>query len=377
MNHSIFEHWKFASEGNALDFKKMEYKFIKASDQEKGELLKDILAMANSWSQEDRYIVMGIEEKQEKPNVFHGIKEQIDDARIQQFVNSKTSRVCKFEYFSYLYKDRNYGIIRIPVQERPIFLRKDFGGLKSNTVYVRRGSSTAIANPDEMKEMGVHQDSSFPKLEASFYCKESGKANGNEIGIQMEKLFVTDDIPDYREIMGIYGDRFLTRDVNRDYYRDMVKYSNYVSAYYPVRIALTNNGNLEAVNIKIEISITNAVDIILNGDEPDKPIKANILIGRILKNRNLASNKGYAIEKYGENYFLTNEIESLHAKRTIQLDGVIYISANETSDILWKVALYYDGAEKPILQKMKMQISLNSVHKEWKEVKEKYIEDQN
>ncbi len=47
------------------------------------------------------------------------------------------------------------GSIQIPIQERPFYLNKDYGKLKKDTIYVRRGSSTAIADPDEIAKMGA------------------------------------------------------------------------------------------------------------------------------------------------------------------------------------------------------------------------------
>ena len=47
------------------------------------------------------------------------------------------------------------GVILIPLQERPIVLQKDFGRLNKNAVYIRRGSSTAVADPDEVSKLRI------------------------------------------------------------------------------------------------------------------------------------------------------------------------------------------------------------------------------
>src|SRR5664280_335870 len=155
MHDALFNRWLYESESDSLDFKRDQYKFIKGSDQEKSELLKDILSMANSWRKSDGYIVIGIEDKPEKPNVIYGINEHLDDAVIQQFVNGKVSGTCLFDYSTYTKESKTVGIIRIPVQKRPVYLTKNYGSLKSDTVYVRRGSSTDIAKPDEVSMMGL------------------------------------------------------------------------------------------------------------------------------------------------------------------------------------------------------------------------------
>ncbi|HEY5471443.1 MAG TPA: RNA-binding domain-containing protein [Bacteroidales bacterium] len=66
----LLDQWLYASESDSLDFKRDQYNFIKASDDEKSELLKDILAMINSWRTVDAYLVIGIEDRQEKPNIL-------------------------------------------------------------------------------------------------------------------------------------------------------------------------------------------------------------------------------------------------------------------------------------------------------------------
>jgi len=49
INNSLIETLLFGEEGVDLDFKRDQYKFLKATENEKGELLKDIIAFANSW----------------------------------------------------------------------------------------------------------------------------------------------------------------------------------------------------------------------------------------------------------------------------------------------------------------------------------------
>ncbi len=64
MNSSspLIESLLYQSEGTALDFKRDQYPFSDATDDQKSELLKDILAFANSFRQTDAYIVIGVKE---------------------------------------------------------------------------------------------------------------------------------------------------------------------------------------------------------------------------------------------------------------------------------------------------------------------------
>lgn len=141
-------------EGDTLDFKRDQYPFVGASPEDKSELLKDILAFANTPRREDAYIVIGAEEVKGGPHKVVGVALHLDDASLQQFVNSKTQRPVIFSYETCNLETKPLSVIRIPPQAGPFYLKKDFGRLKRNEVYIRRGSSTDIATPDDIAGMG-------------------------------------------------------------------------------------------------------------------------------------------------------------------------------------------------------------------------------
>jgi len=62
MDAAFFECLLNEEEGTTLDFKSKQYLFAGATDEEKSELLKDILAFANAWRRSDAYILLGVEE---------------------------------------------------------------------------------------------------------------------------------------------------------------------------------------------------------------------------------------------------------------------------------------------------------------------------
>jgi hypothetical protein len=127
--------------------------FTNSSPIEKSELLKDILAFCNAWRRADAFILIGVEEVKGGESSVIGITELLDDAQIQQFVGGKTQRPVSFSYRNLAFRNKQIALIHIPVQERPIYLKNDYGKLKRNVVYVRRGSSTSEATPDEIVGM--------------------------------------------------------------------------------------------------------------------------------------------------------------------------------------------------------------------------------
>jgi hypothetical protein len=163
MNTGLIEQLLNEDESTSLDFKRAQYPFEGASDEQKSELLKDILAFANAWRRTDSYILIGVEEVKGGRSVVVGVTEHLDDAKLQQFVNSKTQRPIGFSYEALPFESVQVGVIRIPVQARPAYIKQDYGRLKKHTVYVRRGSSTGVAEPDEVSRMGLTSEDYHPR----------------------------------------------------------------------------------------------------------------------------------------------------------------------------------------------------------------------
>ncbi len=142
------------TESESFDFKSDQYKFYGATDEEKAELLKDIIAFANSWKTGDAFIVIGVTEKNGRKDTLVGVANPLKDNDIQQFINSKTNRPVRFLVYSDKAEGQDINVIQITRdQQRPIFLSKAFGKLKPNDAYIRSGSSTAIASPDQIALM--------------------------------------------------------------------------------------------------------------------------------------------------------------------------------------------------------------------------------
>ena len=62
MNSELFEQLLYEDESTTLDFKKKQYLFARATEEEKSELLKDILGFANAWRRSEAYILIGVKD---------------------------------------------------------------------------------------------------------------------------------------------------------------------------------------------------------------------------------------------------------------------------------------------------------------------------
>ena len=132
-------------EGDYLDFKATQYK-------DNMNLIKDVLAMANSFSELTKYIICGIKVKPNNEKEIQGIdsNEFKDSAELQQLIYSNIEPDLHIEYLSFEYEGKLLGIIKIENGDnRPYILKKDFGSLKKGLCYVRKGSHQTAASRED------------------------------------------------------------------------------------------------------------------------------------------------------------------------------------------------------------------------------------
>jgi len=200
MDNNLIEQLLNENESAYLDFKSEQYPFDAADDDTKSELLKDILAFTNAWRRTDAYILIGVREIKGSRSEIVGIAKHLEDHSLQQFVNSKTQQPITFSYISKTFDGQQIGVIKIPIQSRPVYLKKDYGKLKKNVVYIRRGSSTDEASPDEIAKMGAADVQSLSNVDINveFSNLRSRALLGKSITLESKSLdLVTKQIPDF------------------------------------------------------------------------------------------------------------------------------------------------------------------------------------
>ncbi len=285
MDDVLFERLLYEEEGPTLDFKKEQYRFVKASDDDKSELLKDILGFANSRRRSDAYILIGVEDIRGSRKNVVGIEtgDHLDDHAVQQFVNNLTNRPVRFRYEAFGFEGMQVGIIIIEEhQPRPLFLKKDYGKLKRNEVYVRRGSSidpTKPAQPDEIAMMGQGSGPQTADLVVQFADIASDTALGTQIVLEAEfcEMPPMKSIPDLTSKheghrLGIdYADPF--NRPNEDYFRELAQYECFKRLFQPVRLVVHNVGPVAADEVRVEMAVpTDIGGAVLDSSElPDPP----------------------------------------------------------------------------------------------------------
>jgi hypothetical protein len=269
---------RYKSEGTDIDFKSAQYRFNSGTEADKSELLKDILAIANSWRDGTGYILLGFKDQRPHPAEVVGIQESIDDSRIQQFVNGKVKPKLTFRYEEHLYEEKTVGIIIIPRQKRPFYLATAYGKLKSNVVYVRRGSSTDEAEPVETIAM-ANEDTGRGnlKIELSLLTPENEELPNSFAHTYLQ---FTEEFPDFvreRKPRGPFDPpEFigLDRD-NSDFWREYGEYTRVNQALIALRLVLINRSGVQLSNSKLEVTVealdSQAVQLIAGSDLPDEP----------------------------------------------------------------------------------------------------------
>lgn len=131
------------NENEYLDFKAKDY-------VDKGEFLIDIMSMANSMDEDDKYIIIGVKDKINGEKEIIGIEEGKEQAEFQQLINENIEPKIKFEYRTIQYKDKTLGYYRISKdnKDRPYIAKKQYTkgrNIRQGECYIRKNSINSIA----------------------------------------------------------------------------------------------------------------------------------------------------------------------------------------------------------------------------------------
>lgn len=203
------------SESDYLDFKEEDY-----SSKYKSELIKDLISFGNSHSLRNKYIIIGIKEKNNVCDEIIGIdKNKInDEASFQQIVNTYIKENLVVEYKCIQIDDKDILVIKIPASNnsnRPFMVKKQIDKLKENEIFIRKGSSTDLSNKKDLEYM--FKDNKESKLVLKTYL--NGNIS-NEIQFSNLKKVIKKFLDDYykwiidyaKKTISLIGDNFEFND---------------------------------------------------------------------------------------------------------------------------------------------------------------------
>ena len=206
------------------------------------------------------FILVGVKEVKGGRSEVLGVNTQLDDASLQQFVNSKTRRAVEFSYRAMELDGRPIAVIHIPVQYRPVYLKSDFGKLRKGLVYLRRGSSTAVATPEEIARMGADRpvaSAREPSLTLSVFERGTGQLLGDEMALRSTVLRV----PPKKDIPNLTGRGYVSLiPINSDYYRELAAFTRITQLMKPVSFAVMNRGGVSAHDVRLVFEVDDPGD---------------------------------------------------------------------------------------------------------------------
>lgn len=150
----IIELIEFGYECDYLDFKERQYHKDKSMD-----LLMDIMAMANSRHNGDKFIIVGVKDRPEGKEI-KGIdpKEFIDSSNYVQLILNNIEPEIQFDYFKYEYKGAVLGVFKIyKTDNKPYMMRKKFDRLNEGYCLIRKGSTNTVAKRSDFDYMYLNK----------------------------------------------------------------------------------------------------------------------------------------------------------------------------------------------------------------------------
>ena len=135
--------------------------FVHPTDDEaRGELIKDIAAIANASALSYGFIFYGVDPRRPEPLV--GITKSYDDSRLQQLIQGKLEPAPSFLYYEVSAGPKTVAVIQVaPSKKRPYIIRADIGRIRKGQIVIRRGSSTDGVTLDDLAEFFYGQHSQY------------------------------------------------------------------------------------------------------------------------------------------------------------------------------------------------------------------------
>ena len=355
MDDTLIEELLNEDENSSLDFKRDQYQFSGASDEEKSEIIKDILAFANAWRRTDAFILIGVEEVRGGRSIVYGTTNHLLEQNIQQLVNSKTNRPIEFSYRIFPFEGKQIGVICIPIQDRPFYLNNKYGRLNKGTVYIRRGSSTDIADIDEIARMGAANvaKQQQPSLALQFCDPSNWQGVGNVL--KLDPLVLR--FPERSQIpraeakrKGPFDMSFSLSSINPNYYREYADYFFISYLCRPIGFILKNTGSTLLMNARVQITTPkiNGLRFLVKDNLPKTPVYDQLSSLTSPPRLNIKHNpETIHIGVRGNDYDIQVDFGNVQPKAD-SLSQVLYVGAEQTMQLDIEGIVYADNLPDPV-----------------------------
>ena len=357
-------------ESNTLDFKDTQYPFSGATDDEKSELLKDVLAFVNAFRRGDAYILVGVREVKGKRAEVLGVAEQLEDAHLQQFINGKTQRPVTFSYVAAEHDGNPIGIFVIPEQPRPVYADRNFGKVQKGVVYHRRGSSIAVATPEEIAAMGAADSAvahravgpQFGLRIVDPHTREPREERPIKLATLLLTTPPTNSIPDYGEPIApndfLSPARFGLDRSNRSYWRELASYTKSYQGVRPIRFAIHNSGPAPGMDVRLLIEIRDPAHkyfIVARTQMPEVPQKQSPLAGFSMPR--LQSD--VSCERRAGTWHIECSFGKIQPHDVSVLADDLYVGSRESGSLEMRCRILADNLSEPVSQTLDITIEVS------------------
>ena len=356
MDLELLEQLLHEPESQSLDFKQAQYRFERAFELDKSELLKDVLAFVNSWRRTSAYVLIGVKEVKGGRGQVLGIADHIEDASLQQFVNSKTQRRVELSYEVVRVEGVEIGVIEIPIQDRPVYAEKDYGKVKARAVYFRAGSSTREANPEEIARMGAQQSvEAAPNLVLSWAAAGERRFLSSLYSadtLRLEPRLPANTFDSATRPLAI-TDRMIFA-ANENYSRELIEYCFQQALYVPLGLALTNESRSVARRVSFVGSIPRSAVYILDYLEPLP--QPDLLV---LPSRDLMLPTGDEVQakfrRSRDRWEISVDFGDIRPRETVFTHRNLWLAATVSSVVELRGDLFADNLPEPIQCSLKVR----------------------
>ena len=348
MDLELLEQLLHEPESQSLDFKQAQYRFERASELDKSELLKDVLAFANSWRRTPAYVLIGVREVKGGRSQVIGITDHIEDASLQQFVNSKTHRRVELSYEVVRVEGVEIGVIEIPTQDRPVYAENDYGKVKSRVVYFRAGSSTREANPEEIARMGAHQSvEAAPNLVLSW--ADAGERRLLPSPYSADRVLLHPQLPpntfDFAVSSGPFPD--LLSRVNSHYSNDLIEYCFQQALCVQLGLALYNESRSPARRVRFVGSIPGSAiempEYLAPLPEREYDLVQRVLDGTLATGDEVEP----VVQRFRDRWEISIDFGDVRPRETVFTHSPIYLRSAVSAAVELRGVLFADNLPEP------------------------------
>ena len=352
MDLELLEQLLHEPESQSLDFKQAQYRFEGASERDKSELLKDVLAFANSWRRTSAYVLIGVREVKGSRGQVIGIADRIEDASLQQFVSSKTQRRVELSYEVVRVEGVEIGVIEIPIQDRPVYAVavNDYGKVKAGVVYFRAGSSTREATPEEIARMGAQQSvEATPNLVLSW--ADAGERRLLSSPYSADRVLLHPQLPPNTFYFAVRPCSFPDLSsfrVNSNYSKDLIEYCFQQALCVQLGLALYNESRSPARRVRFVGSIPGSAVEMPEYLAP-LPEREYDLVSRI---SDLTLSTGDEVEpvvqRFRDRWEISVDFGDVRPWETVFTHSPIYLCSAVSAAVELSGALFADTVPRPV-----------------------------